>query len=199
MFINRRLMFIKPGMMPGDGCGKARLSVNERGYTLIELSVVVLLAGMMLLIAVPRIRDAVLSDGLKTATRKLVGASRELRNEAIREQVDYLLHLDFSHPGFWTYSADTTPEKLSEIRRQPTSFAKDVAIEDFSRPGEEKKTEGEVEIRFHRQGYVDPAVIHLKKDDRVFTVIFHPFLDTVTVYEEYVDYTFDEGELSYGR
>jgi general secretion pathway protein H len=192
-------MFIKPGMMPGDGCGKARLSVNERGYTLIELSVVVLLAGMMLLIAVPRIRDAVLSDDLKTATRRLVGASRELKNEAIREQVDYLLHLDLSHPGFWTYSADTTPEKLSEIRKQPASFAKDVAIADFSRPGEEKQTEGEAEIRFYRQGYVDPVVIHLKKDDRVFTVIFHPFLDKVTVYEEYVDFKFDEGEQAFGR
>ena len=167
---------------------------NEHGYTLIELSVVILLAGMMLLLAVPRIRDSVLSDDLKTATRRLVGASRELRNEAMREQVDYLLHLDLAHPGFWTYSADTTPEKLSEIRKQAVAFAKDVIIADFSRPGEEKQTEGEAEIRFHRQGYVDPAVVHLKKDDRAFTLVFHPFLDKVTVYEEYVDFTFDESQ-----
>jgi len=173
--------------------------MTNRGYTLIELSVVVLLIGMMLLIAVPRVRDAVLADDLKTATRRLVGASRELKNEAIREQVDYLLHLDLAHPGFWVYSADTTPEKLAEIRKKASPFAEGVKITDFIRPGEEKQTEGDAEIRFHRQGYVDPAVIHLKKDDREFTVVFQPFLDTVTVYEQYVDYNFAEAARSGGR
>ncbi|MHB8829791.1 MAG: pilus assembly FimT family protein [Syntrophales bacterium] len=175
--------------------GKAKLNVhimNNRGYTLIELSVVVLLIGMMLLVAVPRVRDAVLSDGLKTATRRLVGAARELKNEAIREQVDYLLHLDLAHPGFWVYSADTTPEKLAEIRKQASPFAEGVKITDIVWPGGEKQTEGDVEIRFHRQGYVDPAVVHLKKDDREFTVVFQPFLNAVTVYEKYVDYDFAE-------
>jgi len=166
--------------------------MNNRGYTLIELSVVVLLIGMMLLVAVPRVRDAVLSDGLKTATRRLVGTARELKNEAIREQVDYLLHLDLAHPGFWFYSADTTPEKLAEIRKQASPFAEGVKITDIVWPGGEKQTEGDVEIRFHRQGYVDPAVVHLKRDDREFTVVFQPFLDTVNVYEQYVDYDFTE-------
>ncbi len=160
------------------------------GYTLIELAVVVLLIGMMLLLAVPRIRDAVLADDLKTQTRRLVGASRELRHEAVREQVDYLLHLDLTHQGFWVSSADTTAEKLAEIRKSAPPFAEGVTIADFSRPGEEKQTEGDVVIRFHRLGYVEPAVIHLKKDDRTFTIVFQPFLDTVTVYEKYVDFTF---------
>ncbi len=173
--------------------------MTDRGYTLIELSVVVLLIGMMLLVAVPRVRDAVLSDDLKAAARRLVGAARELKNESIREQVDYILHLDLAHPGFWVYSADTTPEKLAEIRKKASPFADGLKITDFIRPGEEKQTEGDAEIRFHRQGYVDPAVIHLKKNDREFTVVFQPFLNTVTVYEKYVDYTFAEEGQTFGR
>jgi len=182
--------------------GKPKVNVHsmtDRGYTLIELSVVVLLIGMMLLVAVPRVRDAVLSDDLKAATRRLVGAARELKNESIREQVDYILHLDLAHPGFWVYSADTTPEKLAEIRKKASPFADGLKITDFIRPGEEKQTEGDAEIRFHRQGYVDPAVIHLKKNDREFTVVFQPFLNTVTVYEKYVDYTFAEEGQTFGR
>jgi general secretion pathway protein H len=186
--------------MAGDAFFRSRGRCSAaHGYTLIELSVVVLLIGMMLVIAVPRIRESVLSDDLKTVTRRLVGASRELRNEAVREQVDYLLHLDLAHPGFWVYSADTTPEKLAEIRKKATTFPGGVTIEDFCRPDAEKQTEGDAEIRFHRQGYVDPAVLHLKKDDRVFTVVFQPFLNKVTVYEKYVDYTFDENGQAFGR
>ncbi|MBW6486639.1 MAG: type II secretion system GspH family protein [Syntrophobacterales bacterium] len=182
--------------------GKAKINIHKatnRGYTLIELSVVVLLIGMMLVIAVPRVREAVFSDALKATARRLVGAARELKNEAIREQVDYILHLDLDHPGFWVYSADTTPEKLAEIRKKASPFAEGLKITDFIRPGEEKQTEGNAEIRFHRQGYVDPAVIHLKKNDREFTVVFQPFLNTVTVYEKYVDYTFSEEGQTFGR
>jgi general secretion pathway protein H len=172
---------------------------GESGYTLIELSVVVLLAGMMLFLAVPRIRDSMLSDGLKTATRRLVGASREIRTEAVREQVDYLLHLDLAHPGFLVYSADTTPEKLSEIRKKASAFPDGVTIAGFQRPGKERQTDGDAEIRFYRQGYVDPVVLHLKKDDRVFTVVFHPFMNKIVVYEKNVDFAFDEGASAFGR
>jgi general secretion pathway protein H len=170
-----------------------------RGYTLIELSVVVLLAGMMLFLAVPRIRDSMLSDGLKTVTRRLVGASREIRTEAVREQVDYLLHLDLAHPGFWVYSADTTSEKLSEIRRKAFTFPDGVTIAGFQRSGQERQTDGDAEIRFYRQGYVDPVVLHLKKDDRFFTVVFHPFMNKVSVYEKNVDFSFDEEAGVFGR
>ena len=166
--------------------------MTERGYTLIELSVVVLLIGMMLVISVPKIRDSLLADDLKAATRQLVGASRELRNEAIREHVDYILHLDISHHGFWVYSADTTAEKLAEIRKGAARFANGVKITDFIQPGEDKINDGEVDIRFHRQGYVDPAVVHLTKEDRTFTVVFHPFLDRVSVYEKDIAFTFNE-------
>jgi prepilin-type N-terminal cleavage/methylation domain-containing protein len=91
--------------------------VTERGYTLIELSVVILLIGMMLSLAVPRVRDSLLNDDLNATTRQIVGAAREMRNEAVREQVDYLLHIDLAQPGFWTYSADTTAEKRAELRK----------------------------------------------------------------------------------
>ncbi len=162
------------------------------GYTLIELSVVVFLIALMLSLSVPRIRDTLFADNLKAATRRLAGASRELKNEAIREHVDYILHLDISAPGFWTYSADTTAEKLAEIRKRAVRFADGVTISGFIRPGQEKINEGDVEIRFHREGYIEPAVVYLTEGERSFTIVFHPFLDRVTVYEKEVPFTFDE-------
>jgi prepilin-type N-terminal cleavage/methylation domain-containing protein len=166
--------------------------VTDRGYTLIELSVVVLLVGLMLLIAVPQVRDTLLNDDLKTATRQLVGAARELRNEAVREQVDYLLYLDLNQPGFWTCSADTTAEKQAEIRKRAVRFPEGIRIAGVRHPEEVRKTEGETSVRFFRKGYVEPTVVHLVKDERTFTLVFNPFLQAVGVHEKYVDYTFNE-------
>ena len=64
--------------------------------------------------------------------------------------------------------------------------------------GEARRVDGEAFIRFFRQGYAAPAVIHLTKDDRVFTVVIHHFLQAATVYEKYVDFTFNEEESGAG-
>ena len=172
--------------------------MTDRGYTLIELSVVVLLIGMMLLIAVPRVRDTLLSDDLKATTRQVVGAARELRNEAVREQLDYVLHLDINQPGFWTYSADTTAEKRAEIRKDAIRVPEGIRIADVRHPEEVRKTEGEALIRFFREGYMEPTVVHLVKDDRAFTLVFNPFLHAVSVYEKYVDFIFNEDDRATG-
>ena len=90
---------------------------TERGYTLIELALVILLIGLMLFIAAPRIRDTLMNDSLSAAVRKITGVSRELRAEAVRQQVDHVLHLDLNGRAYWTYTADMTPEKQQERRK----------------------------------------------------------------------------------
>ena len=112
--------------------------MNNRGYTLIELSVVVLLIGMMLLIAVPRVRDTLIDDDLKAVTRRLISSARELRNESVREQTDYILHIDLTNPAFWVYPADTTAEKRLALRKGAFLFPEGVRIADVRQADEGK-------------------------------------------------------------
>jgi hypothetical protein len=112
--------------------------------------------------------------------------------------LDYLLRLDLVEPGFWSYSADTTAEKQTEIRKRAVRFPKGIRIADVRQPPEARKTDGEVVIRFFRKGYVSPTVIRLVKDERTFTLVFNPFLQTVGVYEESVDFTFNEDDRAAG-
>jgi prepilin-type N-terminal cleavage/methylation domain-containing protein len=172
--------------------------VNNRGYTLIELSIVVLLVGMMLLIAVPRVQDTLLNDDLKVVTRRFIGAARELQNESVREQTDIILHIDLNQPAFWSYAADTTAEKRAELRKGAFRLPEGIRIVDVRQADDIKKTEGEAFIRFFRRGFTSPTVIHLAKDDRVVTLVFNPFLRTVTVYEKDVDFTFNREERGPG-
>ncbi|MEI6314951.1 MAG: hypothetical protein WCO89_08780 [Syntrophus sp. (in: bacteria)] len=164
----------------------------------------------MLLMAVPRVRDALLNDSLKSAARHVIGAARELRYDAAREQVDYVLHLDLNNRTLWTYSADMTPEKKEQRKEDAYRFPEGVMILDVYRwegnsegrrdgrlagnsaglPEGGKQNEGEAAITFFKKGYTEPTVIHLARGERVFTLVFQPFLSSVKVYEEYVDFVF---------
>ncbi|MCP4680993.1 MAG: prepilin-type N-terminal cleavage/methylation domain-containing protein, partial [Desulfobacterales bacterium] len=73
--------------------GKIMLG-NRKGYTLIELVVVVLLIGMTMGLTTPRFREAVLTDPLKGATRKMVGIIKGIRSEAIQRHKAYSLYFD---------------------------------------------------------------------------------------------------------
>lgn len=161
--------------------------MTNRGYTLIELSVVVLIVGILLSITVPRVRDTLFNDDLKVATRRLIGASRELRNESVRERTDSILHIDLNQPAFWSYPADTTAEKREELRRKAVRLPEGIRIADIRQVDGAKKTEGEALIRFFGEGYATPTVIRLAKGDRGLTLVFHPFLQAVGVHEGDVD------------
>ena len=145
----------------------------------------------MLVIAVPKIRETLISDGLKTTVRQLVGAAKELLIDAVREQVDYTLTLDVSNNAFWTSSQDMTPEKLDEQKKRAVHFPEGVRIADVSQMGMENKSDGERTVKFFNQGNIQPTVIHLMKEQRYFTILLSPFLNTVKIYDKYADITPD--------
>jgi len=161
--------------------------MNEKGYTLVEVAVVVLLIGIMLGIAVPRVWDILQGDRMKSSARRLIGMVKELRNDAVREQVDYELHLDLDNACYWKCSADTTPEKRNEIKNRANRLSEGIKIADIVPWGQEKKTQGEAVIKFFRKGYKQPAAVHLAYGDKYMTLVFNPFMTEVKIYNRYVD------------
>lgn len=162
---------------------------NSKGYTLIELIVVVVLIGLTLTLTIPRFRYALLTDDLKTTTRKMVGMINNLRNDAIREQRDYILRFDLGVNRIWIDSpAMTEPERIM-AREKAFNIAEGVRILDIRFKGEEKKMAGETGIRVNRKGYVQPSIIHLGSEDgKGFTLVLRPFLGRVNILENYVDF-----------
>lgn len=133
----------------------------------------------------PALRDSFLDDSLDAATRRLIGTARELRNDAIRDQVDYVLHLDLDSGSYWISSTDMTPEKLDEMRDKAKQFPSGVRIVGVSYHARKKRMEGEATIAFLRQGYVQPAVVHLTKGERMANLVFQPFGRAMQVYSDY--------------
>ena len=163
-------------------------SNSTRGFTLIELTVVVFLIGIMLAVSIPRFRYSLITDNLKSSTRRIIGLINGLRNEAIREQKTYLLHLDIGSNQLWIDFDGITKEEQEIAHEKAFQLPVDVRIIDIWQRGKGKSVEGEVNIRFSKKGYAEQTVIHLGAEDgREFTLLLNPFLVKIKSYDKYVD------------
>lgn len=162
---------------------------KSEGFTLIELAIVVFLAGLMLSITVPVVREALLHDNLKTASRKLVETIEWLRTKSVSEYTDHILLFDLGKGKYWYEASDMYDSDLRRVREQAQTFPEDVRILDIDQYGSEKKVDGETGIRFSRKGYITYSLIHLAdKSDRKFTLVIEPFLGKVKIKEDYLNF-----------
>ncbi len=163
-------------------------SNTTKGFTLIELTVVVFLIGVMLAVSIPRFRYSIITDNLKSSTRRIIGLLTSLRNEAIREQKNYLLHFDIGLNQLWFDFAGINKEEREMAQEKALQLPEDVRIIDVWKKGRGKMVDGEINIRFSKKGYAEQTVIHLGTEDgREFTLLLNPFLAKIKTYDKYVD------------
>ena len=101
-----------------------------------------LLAGVIVALAVPSMRDTLTGDNLKKASRQFIGLERKLRGEAVRDQIDYILCLDLPNSAYWVLTSDMTPEKQDEIKKSPQHLSSDVVILDIVGENNKKQSDG---------------------------------------------------------
>jgi prepilin-type N-terminal cleavage/methylation domain-containing protein len=165
------------------------MSGNTKGFTFIEITVVMILIGVMASISLPKIRHAILTDKLKSSARKMIGLIGSLRNDAIREQKAFYLHVDLEANRFWTDSEGMLEEERLSANEKAVSLPEGINLLDVWFRGKGKKQDGVVVIRFSKKGYVQESAIHLSSDDgRQFTLLLSPFLGKIKAFEDYMEF-----------
>jgi type II secretory pathway pseudopilin PulG len=161
---------------------------DETAFTLIELLVVCLLLSLTLAVSVPALRDTLLTDQLKATSRKIIGAVRERREEAVRDQQSFVLYVDMDKNHIW-YEKDgeKDPEERKASFDRGMQLPASVRILDVWTKSDGRKVGGIASLWITRQGYMDQTVIHMTDGSDTQSILFSPFLGSIKVVDGYAE------------
>lgn len=160
-----------------------------KGFTLIELIVVISLISIMLFFAVPRFHGNVLSDSTKEVTRWILLKIPYLKGKAAGEQKTYILHVGLDSNKLWITHDAMPQESLQSEENDGYKLPEDIKLLDVEYPEQEKITVGQADIYFNEKGYSDKAIIHLENDDdEKLSFLIEPFLLRVRLYDRYAGF-----------
>lgn len=149
---------------------------NHRGFTLIELAVVIVVLGVMIALVAPRLGDLGEAD-LRRSARHLTGLISFLRDEAQAKKEVYRLKFDIEGGHYWAEALEVTPEKTAEFRRLQSVIGSEgnLSGQTTFRDVHASSHPDDPFILFTPDGWVEKAFIHLRDGDgKDFTLIVRP-------------------------
>lgn len=162
---------------------------KKNGFTLIELIAVIALISIMLFLAIPRFKTHFLSNTTKEASRWILLKIPALKEKAVREQKNYILHIDFDSEKLWISHDDMSEDEIQNARINGYDLPDDIKLQDVEFPGGEQISAGKAEIFFYAKGYSDKAVIHIVNEDGDrFSFLVEPFLLRVQLYDTHIGF-----------
>lgn len=168
---------------------------NSSGFTLIELTMVLLIISLAIGIVVPQLMD-IGEVRARGAMRRFQGTVRYLFNESIFRKKAFQLHIDLSKAEYWVEIAKTDGITSENVVAEDTfidkrgKFAEGIKIVDVQSPRLGKRSDGEAVIQFFPNGYVEPATIHIEDQNKKrFTLFIQPLTGVVKVLPGYVEIT----------
>ena len=162
---------------------------RTKGFTLIELVVVVALISIMLFLAIPRFQSDFLADSTKKVSRWILYKIPALKENAFREQKKYVLHVGIDSEKLWITHEGMSDEELQDAEMDGYKLSGDIKLQDVEFPDEHIISAGRADIYFYEKGYSDKAIIHMvHDDDHRLSFLIEPFLPRVHLYNEYVGF-----------
>ena len=161
--------------------------MNRRGFTLIEIAVVLAIIGMVMVLVLPRLPSSD-SENLKISARTLASTVRYLQDRAVTGRTIYYLRID---PGTDSVKvleagADGSEKEPGDPQLRKRTVKEGIIVADVLIPRLGKLSDGQVRLDFGAGGLRDFVAIHLRSpDSRYWTVMAFPASGKVKVYEGY--------------
>ena len=181
--------------LPGADC---------RGFTLIELIVVITLISVMMFFAVPRLNTNLLTSDSRSVSKWMLLTVKGLKQKSLREQTPHVLQVDLDNQklsgGAEMKGDSEAPEAMDafeELDAGKKQAGKSEELElpdgfrliDVAFPGKTPVSSGIAEIRFYPEGYSDHVLIHMEdRDADRITFEIAPFLPQVQIHKNDVDF-----------
>jgi general secretion pathway protein H len=162
---------------------------NERGFTLVELAMVLLVLGIVGAVAMPRVSGMLDRQRMRHTINVVRGTVRYVQARAALTKRVYRLTFDVERQTMSAcyVSVDACqPEPSRELR--VFTFPPAARLLDVIRPDGEKTVEGEAITHFHPTGLAEPSTLHLTNsiDERI-TLMITPLGGRIKVLPGYVE------------
>lgn len=176
--------------------------INNQAFTLIELIVVITLISIVLAFSLPKLNISFVTDHQRKLSAWIVLTVKSLKEASLREQIPYVLYLDFDNQQMWT-AKETTEQEKAEEEKAPEKSDKEKETSEASKYSlpegyrlmdvafvdDQKIKEGIVPIHFYPKGYSDKAIIHIQDaDNNRYSYLIESFLPHVKIREEYIEF-----------
>lgn len=162
---------------------------NSKGFTLIELVVVIAILGVMIALVAPQLGE-IGEANLKRSTRHLTGMIRFLHEEAQAKKSVYRLMFDIQDGRYWAEVQRRTADNAMEFRRVQSVIAGEgmlsgqTTFRDIKVAGHPDETY----MLFTPDGWVEHALIHLRDgNERDFTLFVKPLTGNTELMDGYVE------------
>ncbi len=162
----------------------------NKGFTLLELLVVIALITITLFFSLPRFQTIFSTDDKKNVSRWIIARVLHLKKQAVVAQKEQILHVDLDGHRFWMTDEEMSAEDARKAKNRGYRLPKKIKIMDIQYPKREKVAIGTAQIRFFKDNYNDFVLIHLMDKKRnPFTLVIEPFLWKVRWYDDYVGFS----------
>jgi hypothetical protein len=143
----------------------------------------------MFFFAIPRIQVDILSDNTRKVSRWIMLNVSALKEKAVHDQKNYVLHLSLDSNRLWVTSDVMSVEELEDAEAIGYELPDDIKLLDVDYPNKEKISVGRADIYFYKKGYSDKAIIHItNNDNEVLSFLIEPFLSRARLYNKYLEF-----------
>lgn len=191
--MNSRFRILDFGLRIGENNNSqfAIRNSQSRGFTLIELTIVIVVLGIMLTLIIPRLGELGEAN-LKRSARHLTGMIRFLHDEAQAKKDRYRLRFDVTEGRYWTekWTILNLSDRIAEYKRYSSEMGTEGSLSGRTTFRDVKVAShlDDPYIEFTPDGWVEHALIHLRDgEDRDFTLLVNPLTGNTELREGYVE------------
>lgn len=162
---------------------------TERGFTLLEVTVVASLAALVVVLAMPRFQGLLSPDVDRDVRGELENLVMAVRQEAVLGRVPMAILFDLREGTY--RSAILGPGGSVDLESDPVAWRgrlpRGMRFADVSTPRQEQVQQGQCLTVAWPTGWIDPTTIHLLDEaNKPYTLLIEPLSGEVRLEEGYV-------------